>query len=151
MDKIHIELVSQEKKVFEELNATMVLIPAVEGTMGVLPNHAPTIAALGFGELIVRKGTAEERFAVFGGVVDVRPGKVVVLAELAASSYAIDIESAEKARTNAEKLLREGLPPEANRAAALALRKASLELQIGRNLRQRGPIMRILEEDEKAE
>lgn len=151
VDTIHIELVSQEKKVFEELNATMVLIPAVEGIMGVLPNHAPTIAALGYGELIVRKANAEERFLVFGGVVDVRPGKVVVLADLAGSSHDIDIEAAERARANAEKLLREGLPPEANRDAALALRKANLELQISRNMRQRSPVMRILAEDEKAQ
>ncbi|HRF97674.1 MAG TPA: ATP synthase F1 subunit epsilon [Aggregatilineales bacterium] len=151
MDNIHIELVSQEKKVFEELTADMVLIPAIEGIMGVYPNHAPTIATLGYGELVIRKGNAEERFAVFGGVVDVRPGKVVVLAELAESSYAIDVDAAEKARANAEKLLREGLPPEANRDATLALRRASLELQISRNLRQRGPLMRILGEDEKAE
>lgn len=147
-DTIHIELVSQEKKVFEEKNASMVLVPAEEGIMGILPNHAPTIAALGFGELIVRKGNAEERFAVFGGVVDVRPGKIVVLAELAQSSYAIDIEAAERARANAEKLLREGLPPEANRDATLALRRANLELQISRNMRQRSPVLRILDEDE---
>jgi len=150
VDTIHIELVSQEKKVFEEKSASMVLVPAEEGIMGILPNHAPTIATLGFGELVVRKGNAEERFAVFGGVVDVRPGKIVVLAELAESSYAIDIEAVEKARANAEKLLREGLPPEANRDAALALRRANLELQISRNLRQRSPVMRILGEDEKA-
>jgi len=151
VDTIHIELVSQEKKVFEETGATMILIPAVEGIMGVLPNHAPTIAALGYGELIVRKGNAEERFLVFGGVVDVRPGKVVVLADLAASSHDIDIEAAERARANAEKLLREGLPPEANRDATLALRKANLELQISRNMRQRAPVMRILGEDEKVQ
>lgn len=148
MDKIHVELVSQERKVFEEKEADMLLIPAAEGIMGVLPNHAPTISALGFGELIVRKGNAEERFLVFGGVVDVRPGKVVILADLASSSHAIDIEAAERARASAEKLLREGLPPEANREAALALRKASLELQASRNMRQRGPMMRIVEDEE---
>ena len=78
---IHIELVTQEAKVFEEQNADIVIVPAVEGEMGVLPNHAPVLTTLSFGELVVRKGEAEERFAIFGGVVDVRPDKVVVLAD----------------------------------------------------------------------
>ena len=81
MMPIHIELVTQEAKVFEEQNADIVIVPAVEGEMGVLPNHAPVLTTLSFGELVVRKGEAEERFAIFGGVVDVRPDKVVVLAD----------------------------------------------------------------------
>ena len=80
---IHIELVTQEKKVFDEPEADIVIVPAIEGEMGVLPNHAPVLTTLTFGELVVRKGAAEERFAVYGGVVDVRPDKVVVLADLA--------------------------------------------------------------------
>lgn len=146
---IHVEIVSQEKLVFEEKAADMVLIPAAEGEMGVLPRHAPVLTTLGFGELVVRKAGREERFAIFGGVVDVRPGKVTVLADMAASSFALDSVSAEAARERAEKLLREGLPPDQNRDAALQLRRANLELQISRKLQQRGPVMRILEEDDE--
>lgn len=147
---IHVEIVSQEKLVFEEKAADMVLIPATEGEMGVLPRHAPVLTTLGFGELVVRKAGREERFAIFGGVVDVRPGKVTVLADMAASSFALDSASAEAARERAEKLLREGLPPDQNRNAALQLRRANLELQISRKLQQRGPVMRILEDADEA-
>jgi F-type H+-transporting ATPase subunit epsilon len=145
---IHVEIVTQEKKVFEELAADMVLIPAAEGEMGVLPRHAPVLTTLGFGELVVRKEGREERFAIFGGVVDVRPGKVVVLADLAASSYDLDEAAAEAARTRAEQLLREGVPPEQSRQAQIELRRANLELQISRKIQQRGAVLRIVDEDE---
>jgi F-type H+-transporting ATPase subunit epsilon len=145
---IHVEIVSQEKKVFEELAADMVLVPATEGEMGVLPRHAPVLTTLGFGELVVRKGGAEERFAVYGGVVDVRPGRVVVLAELAQSSYAINAAAAEAARARAEQLLREGVPPEQSRAAQIELRRANLELQISRRIQQRGSVLRILDDED---
>ncbi|GAB4509813.1 MAG: F0F1 ATP synthase subunit epsilon [Anaerolineae bacterium] len=144
---IHVEVVSQERKVFEELEADMVLIPATEGQMGVLPRHAPVLTTLDFGELIIRKGSAEESFAIFGGVVDVRPGRVVVLAELARSSYDIDTNAAEEARERARALLEQGLPPEQNRAAALELRRATLELQLSRKIRQGAPVMRIIEDE----
>jgi F-type H+-transporting ATPase subunit epsilon len=144
---IHVEIISQEERVFDEPEADFVLIPASEGLMGVLPNHAPVLTALGFGELVVRKGGAEERFAIFGGVVDVRPDKVVVLADLAESTFDIDLEAVEQARIRAEQMLREGVPPEAHRDAALALRRANLELQISRKLQQRAPVMRIIEDN----
>lgn len=148
---IHVELVTQERKVFEEPEADMVVIPAAEGEMGVLPRHAPVLTTLGFGELVIRKGGAEERFAIYGGVVDVRPDRVIVLADLAASSFALDIEAAQAARESAARMLAEGLPEEQNREAALALRRAELNIRISRRVQQRGSqVMRILDEDEEA-
>jgi F-type H+-transporting ATPase subunit epsilon len=147
-DAIHVEIVSKERKLFEERNASMVVIPAAEGEMGVLPNHAPVLTTLGYGELIVRKGNAEERFAIYGGVVDVRPGKVTVLAELAESSFDLDLEAIEAARERAARMTQEGVPPEMNREAALALRRAELATRINQKVRQRGPVMRILDQDE---
>ncbi len=145
---IHVEVVSQERLVFEETEADMVLVPAAEGQMGVLPRHAPVLTTLGFGELIVRKGSAEEYFAIYGGVVDVRPGKVVVLADLAQSTYDLDMAAAEAARERAQQMLAEGVLEEENRQAALELRRANLELQISRKLSQRVPVMRIIQDDE---
>ncbi len=144
---IHIELVTQEKKVFDEPEADIVIVPAVEGEMGVLPNHAPVLTTLSFGELVVRKGAAEERFAVYGGVVDVRPDKVVVLADLAESSFALDLEKAQEARERARTLLESGLPGEENRDALNALRRANLAVRISQKIRSRGSGLRILDED----
>lgn len=146
---IHVELVTQERKVFDEPEADMVLLPAVEGEMGVLPRHAPVLTTLGFGELVIRKGGAEERFAIFGGVVDVRPDKVVVLADLAESSFSLDLEAIEAARASAAKMLAEGPPEDPNREAALALRRAEMGLKIARKIQSRsGPVMRIVEDEE---
>lgn len=143
---IHVEIVSQEKRVFEERAADMVLIPAAEGIMGVLPHHAPVLTTLGFGELVVRKGSAEEVFAIYGGVVEIRPDKVIVLADIAESAYKLNVEAAERARANAEKMLSEGVPPENEQEAVLALRRANLQLQLSRKLKQRTPVLRIIED-----
>ncbi|MEL7236055.1 MAG: ATP synthase F1 subunit epsilon, partial [Chloroflexota bacterium] len=87
---IHVEVITQEDKIFDEPEADMVVVPAAEGEMGVLPNHAPVLTTLAFGDLIVRKGDAEEHFAVYGGIVDIRPDKVVVLADMADTAADLD-------------------------------------------------------------
>lgn len=149
---IAVEVVTQEQRVFSEPEADMIIIPGSEGEMGVLPRHAPVLTTMGFGELIIRKGTREERFAIYGGVVDVRPDKVVVLADLAESSYDLDMEAIEAARERASKMLEEGLPEEQNREAALALRRAELALRIQRKIQQRsGAVMRIVEDEPRRE
>ncbi len=143
---IHIELVTQEQKIFDEPEADIIIVPAVEGEMGVLPNHAPVLTTLTFGELVVRKGEAEERFAIYGGVVDVRPDKVVVLADLAESSYALDLERAQEARDHAREVLEQGPPDAVNREAELALRRANLAVRISQKIRGRGSAIRIIDE-----
>jgi F-type H+-transporting ATPase subunit epsilon len=145
---IHVELVTQERKVFEEKEADIILIPAVEGEMGVLPGHAPVLTTLNFGELVIRKGNAEERFAVYGGVVDVRPDKVVVLADLAESSYGIDLERANAARERAQALVKEGVT-ELNREATLSLRRAELQLRVVRKMKERTGALRIVAQPEE--
>jgi F-type H+-transporting ATPase subunit epsilon len=147
---IHVELVTQEKLVFEEPEADMVVIPGSEGEMGILPHHAPVLTTMGFGELIIRKRGAEERFAIYGGVVDIRPDKVVVLADLAESSFDLDIEAIEAARESAAKLMSEGVPPGENREVALALRRAELASRIQRKIHNRpGAVMRIIDEEDE--
>jgi F-type H+-transporting ATPase subunit epsilon len=141
---IHVELVTQERKVFEEKEADIVIIPAADGEMGVLPHHAPVLTTLGFGELVVRKQGREERFAIYGGVVDVRPDKVV-----AESSFALDRERIEAARESARRMLESGVPAAENREAALALRRAELSLRIHNKIRSRGQVLRIVEDDDQ--
>ncbi|MFN8378532.1 MAG: ATP synthase F1 subunit epsilon [Anaerolineae bacterium] len=149
---IAVEVVTQEKLIFREQEADMVVIPGIEGEMGVLPHHAPVLTTLGYGELTVRKGRAEEHFVIYGGVVDVRPDKVVVLADLAEDAYALDEAAIESARESARKLLAEGLPPERNQEAAVALQRAELALKIQRKIRSRGTSpLRIIENGDQVE
>lgn len=144
---IHVELVTQERKLFEEEFADIVILPGSEGELGVLPNHAPLLTTLSFGEMVVRKGNAEERFAIYGGVVDIRPDKVVVLADTAENEAGLSAEKAEEARNRALALMASGVS-EANREAALELRKAELALKLSRKLQSTGVKLRILAEDE---
>jgi F-type H+-transporting ATPase subunit epsilon len=145
---LYVEIVSREKRVFELADADSVQIPASEGEMGVLPNHAPVLTTLGQGELVIRRQGREERFVVYGGVVDVRPNKVTVLADFAESSFALDMEAIDKARDSAEKMMREGVPESVNRQATLALRHAELAAKVSRKMRQgASPVMRILDDD----
>ena len=144
---IHVEVITQEGKIFDEPAADMVIIPATEGEMGVLPNHAPVLTTLTFGELVVRKGDAEEYFAVYGGLVDVRPDKVVVLADMADIPDNVGVEELEKARQSAQKMLEEGVPAALNREATLALRRAELALKVKNKVKDRN-YLRILSDDE---
>ena len=145
---IHVELVTQERKVFDDTEVDSLSIPGIEGEMGIRPGHAPVLTTLGFGELVIRKGNAEERYAIYGGVVDIRPDKVVVLADLADSSFAINEEMARAARERAQQMMREG-GSELNRDALLELRRAELQLKVTSKVRNRGNVMRIVEQDDR--
>jgi F0F1-type ATP synthase epsilon subunit len=73
---------------------------------------------------------------------------VVVLADLAESSFGLDLERIESARESAREMLESGVPAAENRDAALALRRAELSLRIHRKIQNRGAVIRILDEDE---
>lgn len=129
---IHVEVVSQERKLFDEPAADMVIAPGVEGVLGILPNHTPLISLLAHGELVIRKGGAEEYFAIYGGVLDVRPDKVVVLADSADFSDQISLRAAEEARERVLTLISEGIPPEDEAFIAQQLKRAELAINIAR-------------------
>ena len=86
---------------------------------------------------------------IYGGVVDIRPDKVVALAYLAESSFALDEEKIEAARARAAKMMAEGVPEAENRTAALELRRAELALKIKNKLKSRSvSVLRIVSEDD---
>ncbi len=146
---IHVELVTQERKVFEDDAIDKVNVPGSEGEMTVLEGHAPILTTMTFGELVLTKGNAEERYAIYGGVVDIRPNKVVVLADLAESSFGIDAERAREARERARQMMQDGVPEEENRQAILELRRAELQLKLSNKVSNRGSMMRIVDQDER--
>ena len=146
---IHVELVTQERKVFEDENVDQINIPASEGEMGILEGHAPVLTTMSCGELVIKKGDAEERYAIYGGVVDVRPNKVVILADLAESSFEIDSAKALEARDRARQMMQDGVPDEENRQAILELRRAELQLKLSNKMGNRGTAMRIVDQDDR--
>ena len=102
-----LEIVTPEKLAYSD-TVDSVVLPGSEGELGVLPHHAPLVAMLGVGELRIRKGGAEESFAIVGGFLQVRPDKVVVMAETADMASEIDLEKAQEARREAERALETG-------------------------------------------
>ena len=90
---LHLEIVTPERLAYED-EVDMVLVPAIDGELGILPHHTPLVSLLGVGELKIRKGADEESFAIAGGFLQVRPDKVVVMAETADLDAEIDLERA---------------------------------------------------------
>jgi F-type H+-transporting ATPase subunit epsilon len=113
--------------------------------MGILPNHTPLLTSLGYGFLRVRYGGKEEVFAIAGGVMEVRPTFVTVLADVGENVAEIDAGRAEAARARAEDLLLKGAPPDTDEYLAIeaALRRSNLRLEAVRRYRhampRRGP------------
>src|SRR4051794_20966256 len=118
----------------------MVTVPGVEGELGILPHHAPLITTLGVGELRIRKGAAEESFAIVGGFLQVRPDRVVVMAETADMASEIDVERAQEARREAERALEGAGNDVADLASARAqLQQALLRIRVAERRHREGP------------
>src|SRR5215207_2114138 len=122
---IRLEIVTPERLAYED-DVDAVTVPGVEGELGILPHHAPLVSMLGFGELRIRKGGSEELFAIVGGFVQVRPDKVVVMAETADLAGEIDLAKAEEARREAERALETGYSEGADLSAARAALQTAL-------------------------
>jgi F-type H+-transporting ATPase subunit epsilon len=136
---IQLEIVTPERLVYED-EVDSVNVPGIEGELGILPHHAPLLSILGFGELRIRKGGAEESFAIVGGFVQVRPDKVVVMAETADLAGEIDLAKAEEARREAERALESGYSEGADLSAArAALQTALMRIRVAERRHREGP------------
>lgn len=82
---MQVKVVSPESVLYEG-DASAVIVPAYDGKVGILPRHAPFMALLGEGTLVVRQSSEEHRFSVAGGFVQVVKNVVRVVAERAATS-----------------------------------------------------------------
>ena len=136
---IKCEVVSVERVVYEG-DVDMVIAPGIEGTLGILPNHAPLMTALSVGELIIHKeGEPDTYIAIGGGFMEVRPDRVTILADTAERAEEIDIARAEAARERAEKLLQER--PAGVDLAAIegALKRSRVRLKVAQRRRRRRP------------
>jgi F-type H+-transporting ATPase subunit epsilon len=133
---IRCEIVSQDRMVWEG-DADIVILPGVAGEMGILPNHAPLLSTLKIGILTVRSKGQEEVFTVGGGVVEVQPNLITVLADSAENVAEIDVARAEAARQRAEELLKHGPEQDTDSYMKLeaALRRSHLRLDAVRRFR----------------
>jgi F-type H+-transporting ATPase subunit epsilon len=130
---IHCDIVSQDRTVFEG-DVDIVVLPGMDGEMGVLPHHAPLLTTLKFGLIKIRQGGHEEVFTVAGGVAEIQPSIVTVLADAAENVAEIDVARAEAAKRNAEEALSQVKPEDADNYLAIeaALRRSNLRLDAAR-------------------
>ena len=133
---IHLEIVTVERKVYSE-DVDMVIAPGSEGELGILPNHAPLLTRLNEGVLRVKRGGEEEAFAIGGGLMEVLPTKVIVLADAAERSDEIDVARAETARQRAEELIKQRPAGVELDAALAALRRSQVRLKVAQRRRRR--------------
>jgi F-type H+-transporting ATPase subunit epsilon len=148
---IRCEIVSQDRQVFSG-DADMVIVPGSQGEMGILPNHAPLLSTLKFGILRVRYKDQEQIFTIAGGVIEVQPDLVTVMADAAENVQEIDINRAEAAKRRAEEILKQGLPPDSDSYLKIesALRRSNLRLEAVKRYRgQRNRFPGISEEQQK--
>jgi F-type H+-transporting ATPase subunit epsilon len=118
---IHVDIVSAEAQIFSGL-AEMVVAPAIQGDVGILPSHAPFLSPLRPGEVRVKiNRDREEPFYISGGMLEVQPHVVTILSDTAMRAHDLDEEAAMAAKQRAEKLLQD-------RKAAFDYAKAQAEL-----------------------
>jgi F-type H+-transporting ATPase subunit epsilon len=133
------EVVTAERTVFED-DVEMVVAPGIEGQLGILPQHAPLMTALTFGELVIhREGQEDEFIAIGGGFMEVGPDHVTILADSAERAEEIDMARAEEAVLRAEELMAQKQREDADfiRAEA-ALRRSMIRLKVARRKRRAG-------------
>jgi len=137
---IRCEIVSQDRTVFQG-DVDIVVLPGAVGEMGILPHHAPVLTILKYGVIKIRRNGKEELFSVAGGMAEVQPDVVTILADAAENIEEIDIVRAKAAKKRAEDALNK-LAPDTDRDAYLtmeaALRRSNLRLDVVRRYRRSG-------------
>jgi len=120
----------------------MVIAPGIEGQLGILPDHAPLITALTYGELVLhRPGEGDEYIAIGGGFMEVGADHVIILADTAERAEEIDEARAEAARNRAQELMaRQMHEVEDVARAEAALRRSAIRLKVARRRGRRSQV-----------
>ena len=118
-------------------DVSAVIAWGVEGQLGILPHHAPLMTILLPGDLVFRKGGREESLTISGGFLEVRPDKVVVLADACERAEEIDIARAEAAKQRAQEALKEAKSAVDAAAAEASLRRSLARLRAAEKVRRR--------------
>ena len=129
---LRLEIVTPDAQAYSD-DVDSVVIPAIEGEMGIFPMHVPLMTQIKPGELVVRKGGQTEHLAIGEGFVEVTQTHVRVLADMAIDEQHIDVNAAEAAVKRAEERLREGnLGDEEVAAVQAAIQKSMAQLHLKR-------------------
>jgi F-type H+-transporting ATPase subunit epsilon len=134
---IKCDIVSQDRMVFSG-DAEMVILPGSEGVMGILPNHSPVLTTFNFGIITVVTKQERNYFTVAGGIAEVQPDLITVLADAAENVEELDETRAERAKERAERLLKESRIEDEGEMDALknALRRSTFRLEAIKRFKQ---------------
>jgi F-type H+-transporting ATPase subunit epsilon len=136
MARIRLDIVTAERVVFSD-EVDVVVAPGVEGQLGILPHHAPLMTILEAGELLARKGGEEFSLVISGGFLEVRPDRIIILADAAERATEIDVARAEAAKQHAQERLRTHPPAVDAAQAEAALRRALARIKVAEKRRKR--------------
>jgi F-type H+-transporting ATPase subunit epsilon len=133
---IQVDIVSAEGEIFSG-PAKMVFAPGSQGELGIAPRHAPLLTLLKAGEVRVQPPEGDEQaFYVGGGVLEVQPRKITVLADTAARAKDLDEAAALAAKQRAEEALRDSSDKISQAEALAELARAAAQLKVLERLRK---------------
>jgi F-type H+-transporting ATPase subunit epsilon len=133
-----LEIVTAERMVFSD-DVTALIAWGVEGQLGILPHHAPLMTMLQPGDLMIRKDREEEYLVISGGFLEVRPDKVIILADACERADEIDVARAEEAKKRAQETMKAAPLTVDAASAEAALRRSLARLKVAER-RRRKPI-----------
>jgi F-type H+-transporting ATPase subunit epsilon len=139
MATLKLEIITAERQVFSD-DVNTVVAPGVEGELGILPHHAPLITMLKPGEVIIRKDSEETYLFVSGGFLEVRPDKIIILADACERAEEIDIERAEAAKHRAEESLKTRTPELDVAQVQAALLRSLVRLKVAERRRRKSEL-----------
>lgn len=128
---LKLEIVTPDARVYSE-DVEMVTLPAVEGEMGIYPQHLPLLTQLVPGEITVRKDGRDHFLAVGEGFVEITAERVAIMTDMALRAENIDEAKAEEARRRAEARLAEQLDDEETAMVSAALAHSLAQLKVKR-------------------
>ena len=136
MARLGFEIVTAERVVYSD-EVDVVVAPSVDGQLAVLPQHAPLMAMLQPGEIIVRKDAEEQSLFVSGGFMEVIGNRVTVLADTAERADEIDTARAEEARKRAEQRIALPASEADHERARAAMMRSLMRLKVAEKRRRR--------------
>ena len=136
MASIRIDIVTAEQVVYSD-DVDVIVAPGIQGQLGVLPHHTPLMTMLEPGELRIRKGGEELSLSISGGFLEVRPDRVIVLADTAERADEIDMARAEEAKLRAQEHISHPAPGMDMERAEAALRRSLARLRVAEKRRKR--------------
>jgi F-type H+-transporting ATPase subunit epsilon len=134
MQTLKLEIVTPTKIAFSE-DVHMVTLPAIEGQMGVYPDHMPLITQIEPGEVIVTRDGQERYLAVGEGLVEITAGSVSIVTDMAVPAERIDEAKIEEARARAAARLQDVISDEEVATVNASLARSLAQLQVRRRRR----------------